>query len=64
MRLASINGVNILLILCESALCIIATILISRKINAGSEEQKQTKKKAKKKGNDTNENNFDGGTVE
>ena len=27
-----INGVNILLILCESALCIITTILISRKI--------------------------------
>lgn len=31
-----INGVNILLILCESALCIIATILISRKIKRKS----------------------------
>lgn len=31
-----INGVNILLILCESALCTIATILISRKIKRKS----------------------------
>ena len=31
-----INGVNILLILCESALCIIVTILISRKIKRKS----------------------------
>ena len=31
-----INGVNILLILCESALCIIAIILISRKIKRKS----------------------------
>lgn len=35
-RFASINGVNILLILFESALCIIATILISRKIKRKS----------------------------
>lgn len=49
MRLASINGVNILLILCESALCIIATILISRKINAGSEEQSKQRRKQKRK---------------